>query len=435
MIDPAAIRRSRLDNGLTVISERIETVRTVSLGVWSTRGSRDEAPERNGITHFVEHMLFKGTATRSNRDIAFETDAMGGQLDAFTSKESTAYWAQVLDEALPQAFDLLADLVRHPRLDPDDVEREREVILEEIAEAEDDPEDLLYESFHERFWAGHPMGRPILGTPATVGSFSQPMIQETVESVAPGDLMIAAAGNLQHEQLEALAREAFGHLPARPAGPERIAPRACPHLMILEREQLEQVQLYVACVAPPIDDPERYSVHLLNTLLGGGVSSRLFQVIREERGLAYSIYSSVAPYSDCGYLMVSAGTRPTNAALVVELILEQLGALRAEPITADELHRMKDHLKGALMLSLENTFGRMANLARQQTAFGRTFSLDEILAGIDAVTVESVLAAAQRLFGPDGALSVGMIARRDVAEELRRQFADGGLLAAAGASS
>jgi predicted Zn-dependent peptidase len=197
--------------------------------------------------------------------------------------------------------------------------------------------------------------------------------------------------------------------------------------MILERDQLEQVQLYVATAAPAIDDPDRYSVHLLNTLLGGGVSSRLFQAIREERGLAYSVYSSVASYSDCGYLMVSAGTRPVNAATVVELIVEELGTLRAEPITAEELDRMKDHLKGGLMLSLENTFGRMANLARQQMGFDRTFSLDEILAGIDAVTIESVQTAAERLFGPEGALSLGLIARRDVAEDLRAALERHGL--------
>lgn len=422
MIDPAAIRTTRLPNGLTLITERIPTVRSASVGVWARTGARDEPAELNGISHFVEHMLFKGTATRSNRDIAFAIDAMGGQLDAFTSKEMVSYWAQVLDEHLPDAFALLADLVRNARFDAGDAEREREVILEEIAAAEDDPEDLLFESFLARFWPDQPMGRPILGTRDTVRCLTADQLRAHVAALGPGDLVVSAAGNLEHEPLVDLVGNAFGDLPAGAARPPRQAPRSAPHLMVLERQELEQVQLYVACEAPRMADEGRYTAHLMNALLGGGVSSRLFQRIREERGLAYSVYSSISSYSDTGYLMVSAGTRPATAATVVELILAELDDLRARPIGNDELLRMQDHLKGALMLSLENTFGRMANLARQEIAFGRTSSLDEILAGIDAVTVDAVHAMAGRLFGPDG-LSIGLIARPDAAAKLRARLA------------
>lgn len=433
------IRSTRLPSGLALITERIPTVRSVSVGVWARLGSRDEPAEVNGISHFVEHMLFKGTATRSNRDIAFAIDAMGGQLDAFTSKETVSYWAQVLDEHLPDAFALLADLVRNPRLDATDTEREREVILEEIAAAEDDPEDLLFESFLGEFWPQQSMGRPILGTPATVRSLTPEQLREHLVALGPESLVVAAAGNLEHERVHELVAGAFGDLPAGPVRPPRVRPRCHPHLLVIERQELEQVQLYVASEAPPSTDPQRYCAHVLNALLGGGVSSRLFQRIREERGLAYSVYSSIAGYSDTGYLMVSAGTRPATAATVIELVLEELERLQATPITGDELRRMQDHLKGALMLSLENTLGRMSNLARQEIAFGRPFSLDEIIAGIEAVTVESVHEVARRIFG-SGTLSVGLIARPGAAADLRRQLEglrlpDAGALASNGDSA
>lgn len=424
MIDPAAIRVSRLDSGLTLLTERIPTVRSASIGVWVRRGSRDEPPDRNGIAHFVEHMLFKGTPTRSARDIAFAIDAMGGQLDAFTSKEITAYWAQVLDEQLPAAFDLLADLVQNPRFDPEDVEREREVILEEIAAAEDDSEDVLFERFLSRFYDGHAMGRPILGTRETVDAMRVEMLREYMDSLRAGDLVISAAGNLEHADVEDLVSGAFDGARPGPAHRARVGPGVSAHVEVMHRQQLEQVHLCLAVEGLPATNPQRYAISLLNTLLGGSVSSRLFQSIREERGLAYGVYSSAAAYSDTGYLLVNAATRPQNVELVVELILQELDRLRAEPPAEEELERMKDHLKGGLMLGLENTFGRMANLARQEIAFGRNYGLDEILEGIDAVDPEAIRDVAARLFD-SRTLSAGFIARPDVADGLLGIFGDG----------
>ncbi len=424
MIDPSAIRRTTLENGLMLVSERISTVRSASIGVWVKMGSRDESEALNGVTHFLEHMLFKGTLSRNTRQIAVAIDSMGGQLDAFTSRENACYYAMVLDEHLADALDLLADLVTNPRLNPEELERERGVVLEEIASAEDDPEDLLFETFLSRFWSGHPMGRPILGTRDTVRSFTPDLLRHQVRAIAPGDLLVAAAGNLHHEELEALVREHFGALPELESTRERVAPSCQPHFTIIPSRDLEQVQLYVACEAPSTAEPVRYGAHVFNTLLGGSVSSRLFQSIREERGLAYSVYSSLSGYSDTGYLWISAGTGPESVPLVFELIVQELDRLRQEPIAPDELARVKEHLKGGLMLSLENTFGRMANLARQEMTFGRTFSLDEILAGIDAVSIDDVQSIANRLFDPS-TLSAGLIARRQVADELRSRYADG----------
>lgn len=413
-----------MDNGLTLLTERIDTVRSASIGIWVKLGSRDEIAPLNGVTHFLEHMLFKGTSTRSTRDIAVTIDAMGGQLDAFTSRESACYYAKVLDDNLPAAFALLADLVQNPRLDPTELERERGVVLEEISSAEDDPEDRLFETFMSRFWEGHAMGLPILGSRVTVRSFTPEVLRQTVSDTGPGDLLISVAGNLRHEQLEALAHEHFGALPARPARPERRAPTCTPHLALIGSRDLEQVQLYVACEAPCSSSPQRYTAEVLNTLLGGSVSSRLFQSIREERGLAYSVYSSLAAYSDTGHLWIGAGTAPESVPLVFELIGEALERLRQEPICAEELDRVKAHIKGGLMLSLENTFGRMANLARQEMVFGRAASLDEILLGIDEVSVADVQTLANRLFDRR-TLSAGVIARRTVADELRVRYADG----------
>lgn len=431
MIDPAAIRVSRLDSGLTLITERIPTVRSASIGFWVQRGSRDEPEDRNGIAHFVEHMLFKGTSTRSNRDIAFAIDAMGGQLDAFTSKELTSYWAQVLDEQLPAAFELLADLVQRPRFDPDEMERERRVILEEIAAAEDDPEDVLFERFQARLWGDNPMGRPILGTVETVSEMSTDMLHEYLRGLRAGDLLVAAAGNLEHEVVEQLAAEWITDIAPGPAQRLRVAPSPHPHVEVIDREGLEQTHLYLACEAPSGASPDRYTVHLLNTILGGSVSSRLFQSIRERHGLAYSVYSVSSGYSDCGYLSVHASTRPENAERVVELALEDLRLLREELVPDEELRRMKDHLKGGLMLGLENTFGRMANLARQQIGFGRTFGLDEILGGIESVTAVAIRELAARLFAEER-LAVGAIARPEAATGLRESWSDGRGVASGG---
>ena len=429
----AKSRRTIFDNRLTLLTESIPTVRSASIGIWVKRGSRDEPRQHNGVAHFVEHMLFKGTSTRSARDIAVEIDGMGGQLDAFTSHELAGYYAQVLDERLADAFDLLADLICNPSFDSEEMERERGVILEEIASAQDDPEDVLFESFHRGFWAGSPMGRPILGTPETVGRLQADDLRSFVDTIGAADIVVTAAGNLEHTQVQQLIDERLTLRSTDTPATRRVQPSGCTHVHVLERQQLEQVHLYVACEAPSGCHADRFGTQALNALLGGTVSSRLFQSIREERGLAYSVYSMVAAYSDTGYLLVSAATRPQHVEQIVSLILEETRCLLEEPVSDDELGRVKAHLKGSLVLSLEGTSGRMAALARAEINFGRVFDLERVLEGIDAVVPEDLQRIAGRLFG--GQLSLGFIARRDAAERLRERYGSGGPVIAATADS
>lgn len=425
MIDPTAIHRTVLDNGLTLITERIPTVRSASVGIWVKLGSRYEEPARGGIAHFIEHMLFKGTATRSARDIAIAIDSMGGQLDAFTAKESACYWAKVLDAHLDDALELLADLVLNPRFDEADLERERGVILEEIAAAEDDAEDVLYESFLADLWGEHALGKPILGTRQTVGEMDADALREYFHRVYdPANVLVAAAGSLEHKAVTAQVTRHFGELHNGEPRNAVVPPRARPHFSIRHRSELEQVHLYVGVPGPSVTDPDRYTAYLLNSVLGGSVSSRLFQSVREEHGLAYSVYSTMGTYSDAGYLWIYAGTRAASAPLAIDLILAELGDLRTNPVRDDELDRMKDQLKGSLMLGLESTSGRMSSLARQEIHFGRTFALDEIIAGIDAVNAEGVQEMARRLFD-DADISLGLLARRQEADELRERYAEG----------
>ena len=405
-------RATVLDNGVTVVSERMPAVRSVSLGLWITCGSRDEAAELGGTAHFLEHMLFKGTVSRSARDIALEIDAMGGQLDAFTAKEHACYYATVLDENLQRAFELLADLVGDPRLASNDMEIERGVILEEIAGVDDFPEEVLYERFAARFWPRHGLGRPILGTRETVTALRPEQLRAYLESVSPSELIVAAAGNVDHEALTVLADRLLGGREASPPPEKTEAPVASRHCMLLTRHDLEQAHLYVAGPGRSANGTDRYALHLLDTLLGGSVSSRLFQVIREEHGLAYNVYSSIGVYADAGYVWISAATGRDAVGKVLELVASELEALCDRPIESEELTRVKDHVKGSMMLGLENSSSRMSNLARQQISFGRSIGLQEILSEIDAVSLEQVQALGRELFDP-AALSVGVLCGRD----------------------
>jgi predicted Zn-dependent peptidase len=391
-----------LPSGLRLVTESMPHVRSVSVGVWLDRGSRHESDAESGVAHFVEHMLFKGTERRSAQDIAETIDSIGGQLDAFTAKEHAGYYIKVLDEHLPLAIDLLADMVMRPALQPTDVVREQGVILEEIKMVEDAPDDLVHEVFLQQFWHRHPLGRPILGTPETVRSFTSHGLRTYFERtyLAP-NLVIAAAGHLEHERLREMVERAFADLPARPDAAEAAPPAVEPGIAIREKG-LEQSHICLGTRAYPQAHDDRHAILVLNTILGGSMSSRLFQHIREERGLAYSVWSSLLAYSDAGTLSIYAGCAVDKVSEVIDLTLEELKVLRGEPVTQTELQRAKDHLKGSLMLSLESTSSRMSQLARQQLIFGRQFTLDEILGAIDAVTGEDVLRVSQDLFA-DGA--------------------------------
>jgi predicted Zn-dependent peptidase len=398
------IRRTRLPNGLLVLTESIPHVRSVSMGVWVDSGSRDEPLTLNGLSHFVEHMVFKGTTSRSAQQFAREVDSIGGNLDAFTGKESICFNIKVLDENVVPALDLLTDLVLHPTFTPEDIAREQGVILEEIKMDEDNPDYLVHETFTQNFWKGHPLGRPILGTVKTVSSFTQQIVFDFYAGrFTPRNLVFSAAGHLDHDTFVAQVAEHFSSLAASSdtAFTRLPAPATNAHITLKRKKSLEQVQLCLGVPAPPVDSPDRYAVYLLNTMLGGGMSSRLFQTIREDRGLAYSIYSETNPFRDTGCLAIYAGTSAEKTPEVLRLTIDELRRMKEAPVPEAEIKRAKDQLKSNIVLGLESTSSRMANLARQQMYFGRFFSVDEIVAEVDAVDAAAVQALARQLFHPE----------------------------------
>jgi predicted Zn-dependent peptidase len=396
------IQRHVLPNGLTVITETMQHVRSVSVGIWVRNGSRREVPAENGLAHFLEHMVFKGTDRRSAEDIAREMDSVGGMLDAFTSKEQICFNAKVLDEHLPIAFDVLADLVLRPKLDSDDVNKERQVVLEEIKMDLDNPEYLLHDIFTRGFWPEHSLGRPILGTPETVRNFDREALRRRFQNwFAPDHIIVTAAGNITHPQVLELAEKEFGRLQAIGSPREDPAPSASAPIHLETKRDLEQVHLCIGVPSLPLAHERRFGVAVLNNLLGGGMSSRLFQKIREKQGLAYAVFSEITPYSDAGMLTVYAGTAKETVDKVLDLTVAEFRAMKESPVSSEELLRAKNHLKGSLMLSLESTSSRMSNLARQELYFQRFYSLDEILASIEAVTGDEVQSLARDFFQPE----------------------------------
>jgi predicted Zn-dependent peptidase len=396
------IQKHVLPNGLVVITETMSHVRSVSVGVWIRNGSRREVPEENGLAHFMEHMVFKGTERRSAEAIAREMDSVGGMLDAFTSKEQICFNAKVLDDHLPIAFDVIADLVLRPKFDSEDVKKERQVVLEEIKMDLDNPEYMLHEIFTRNFWPGHALGRPILGTPDTVKKFNREGLRTRFQDwFAPDHLVITAAGNVKHEKVLELVQREFGNLPAAGSLENHVAPDTRAPIHLETKKELEQVHLCIGVPSLPLGHERRFAAAVLNNLLGGGMSSRLFQNIREKRGLAYAVFSELTPYSDAGMLTVYAGTGKETVGQVIDLTIKEFRSLKESLVTEEELLRSKNHLKGSIMLSLESTSSRMSNLARQELYFGRFYSLDEILAGIETVTREELQAIAQDFFKPE----------------------------------
>ncbi len=397
--DVRHIRREVLPNGLTVITEEMQHIRSISVGIWVKTGSRDEAPEWNGISHFIEHMVFKGTKHRSAEDIARQVDSIGGNMDAFTAKECICFNVKVLDEHLPIAMDVLSDLVLNPTFDVKDIGRERGVILEEIKMDEDNPDYLVHEIFTQNFWKDHPLGKPILGTKETVRKFEQPVVFDTYsQRFSPGNLVVAAAGNINHERFLDLARKHFDHMKPVENGFHGQPPKVVSRIIMRNKKALEQVQICIGVPSHPIAHEKRYASYILNTVLGGGMSSRLFQNIRERQGLVYAIYSDLNPYRDTGCLCVYAGTSRESAARVVESVIAEFRNLKSTAVPEEELRRCKDQLKGSLMLSLESSTARMSNLARQEMYFDRFYSLDELIDRIEAVSADDLQALATDFF-------------------------------------
>jgi predicted Zn-dependent peptidase len=396
------IHRHVLPNGLTVITEQMSHIRSVSVGIWLKTGSRDEDSEWNGISHFIEHMVFKGTETRSAEAIARQVDSIGGNMDAFTAKECICFNIKVLDEHLPLAMDVLSDLVLHPTFDTGDIAKERSVILEEIKMDQDNPDYLVHEIFTQSFWKDHALGLPILGTRDTVKKFERDVVSRFYgHHFAPGNLIICAAGNINHKEFVDLVTKHFEHVKPATNGLHSPAPKTFSRINLRNKKSLEQVQICIGVPSHPVAHERRYASYILNTLLGGGMSSRLFQNIRERQGLAYSIYSDLNPYRDTGTMCVYAGTSRESAIKVVESVVAEFRNLKDVPVPEEELRRSKDQLKGSLMLSLESSMARMSNLARQEMYYDRFYGLDELIERIEAVTADDLRQTAQEFFRPE----------------------------------
>jgi predicted Zn-dependent peptidase len=396
------IRREVLPNGLTLITEAMDHIRSVSLGIWVKSGSRHEEPQVNGISHFIEHMVFKGTTSRSAEEIARQVDSIGGNMDAFTGKETVCFNIKVLDEHLPVAIDILSDMVLNPVFAASEIVRERGVILEEIKMDEDNPDYLVHELFTQNFFKDHPLGKPILGTKETVRRFDQDAIlADYGRKFVPNNLIISAAGNIQHEQVVELLRKRFEHLKPGSNGWHDNPPKISSRITLRNKKSLEQVQICMGVPSYEISHGKRYVSYVLNTLLGGGMSSRLFQNVREKQGLVYSIFSELNPFRDTGCLSVYAGTSRESAPKVVQSVLHEFRNFREVPLSEEELKRGKDQLKGSLMLSLESSTARMSNLARQEMYYDHFVGMDEVIDRIQAVTAEDVQRSAQELFKPE----------------------------------
>ncbi len=415
-------RKSALPNSIRLVSETIPHARSVAVGIWVETGSRVEPEPLGGISHLIEHLVFKGTASRSAEAIARAIDSVGGQMDAFTAKEHTCFYVSVLDEHLPLAVDLLTDILRHPLFAPGDIEKEKAVVLQEIKMVEDTPDDLIHDLFAERIWAGHPLSRPILGRWDVVKGFGRDTVLDYFQrEYVPDRIIVAMAGHAEHERVADLFAAGFDGW-GRPAAPQALTPPTIHPGVHTVHKVLEQVHLVMGL--PGVSDiaPERYALYLLNDIIGGSMSSRLFQEIRERQALAYSVHSGQQAYRDTGLFYVYAGTDPANFRKVLHALMKEIRALKKDGVTADELRRSKDHLKGSLILSLESTSSRMNRLARQEMRFGSFMSVDDMLAAIDHVGPEDVDALIHRVLDEEqlSLMTLGAVDRRNLPRGLFR---------------
>jgi predicted Zn-dependent peptidase len=408
------IERTEFSSGLRVVTERMPGVRSVSLGFWMLAGSRDERPRISGSSHFLEHLLFKGTDRRSAQDIAEGFDAVGGDVNAFTAREYTCYYARVLDRDLEMAVDHLADMVQHSVIRAADLDAERQVILEEIHMHEDSPEDVVHDLYTETLWPEHPLGRPILGTVETIEAASRASVRRFYgRHYVPGNLVVAAAGNLRHDDLVRLLKRRMDtgrRLGARDTSvwnlraPGRAPKPSGKHLV--KRRKTEQAHICLGTNGLSRNDPERFAFLVLNTALGGGMSSRLFQEVREKRGLAYTVYSYHAQYTEAGLFSAYAGTTPSRAREVVSLLRRELEGLRDGGLTDDEFQRARGHVKGSMVLSLEDPGGRMSRLGKSEIAHGEILSVDQALRRIDQVSLDDAHRVAERVLSQPMTLTV-----------------------------
>jgi predicted Zn-dependent peptidase len=396
------IFKTTLPSGLTVLIETLPYVRSVALGYYLRSGSAVESEEHGGASHFLEHLVFKGTQKRTTAELAQVIDILGGDVDAFTGKEYTSFYAHVLDEQVPTALELLTEILTSPRFNNDDVEMERGVILEEIKMVEDTPDDLVHEIFVTAFWPDHPLGRPILGTEETITQLQRAkIIEHYEETFQPSNLIFAASGNVRPEDLVPFLEREFPPATRAPFRREWDAPSPKQHVILREKRELEQVHLCLGSRGFPQQGQERYAAALFNAILGGSMSSRLFQKIREQEGLVYTVASYHNGYLHGGYEAVYAACAPKNLRRVLELTLAEMKTIKREGATALELASAKLHLKGSILLSLESTISRMSGIARQEYYFGRQYSPDEIIEHIDNVTLDDIQSVAATIVDPE----------------------------------
>jgi predicted Zn-dependent peptidase len=379
--------------------ERIPTLRSVTLGVWVNVGSRDEQIGQEGTSHFLEHMFFKGTRSRSASQISKEIDALGGEMNAFTTRETTTFYVKVLDQELPEAIKLLADLFHQSRFDAKELEKEKQVVLEEIRMVQDDAEDLVQDLHAAHILGKHPLGRPILGKPSIIrGLTRNDLVRYVQHHYDSQSTVIAVAGNFEMAPTIKLLNTAFGRGPKGPVQSMRRVPPSIHSGLVVKQKKLEQVHVCFGLPGVTAADPQRYAAHLANAVLGGSVSSRLFQEIREKRGLAYSIYSYLSTFSDVGLLTVYAATRAQEVVRVVDLVRRELKRMSRQGVEVEELARAKNQLKGGLMLGLESSHSRMSKLAKDEFHYGRHSSLAEIAESVDRISCDEVSAACERIF-------------------------------------
>lgn len=387
-------RKIFLDNGVRVVMEPMPSLKSVAVGVWEKVGTRDEGPDQKGLAHFLEHMMFKGTRRRSAARISHEIDGLGGEMNAFTTHETTTLYLKVLDQQIEQAVDLLADIFHHSLFERKEIEREKQVVLEEIRTVRDDPEDLVQELHAQQVLRGHPLGRSILGDRVTMKRIQRrDVIRYLDEHYCPEKTVVAVAGNFQVKAVAALLNASFGKWNlaggSRNGGSRRHPPRVRGGRFV-HHKRLEQAHLCIGFKGLPVAHPARYAAHTLNALLGGGMGSRLFQEIREKRGLAYSIYSQLSSFSDAGVLTICAASGAKEVPSVVDVVCREVNKLRKRGPAPAELDRTKNHLKGTLMLRLEGTYGRMNKLAKDEITQGRYVSLRELVSEIDRVSARDV---------------------------------------------
>ncbi len=405
------VNKSVLSNGVRVLSEPMPQVVSATIGIWVENGSRYEQPAENGVSHFIEHLLFKGTKTRTAAQIAEQVDAVGGVLNAFTGKEYTCYYAKVLGADLAMATDLLADIFLDSVFDPAEIERERQVVLQEISQAEDTPDDLIHDLFNENYWAGHPLSLPIFGSQRTVNAINRELLTSFMAArYRAGRVFIAAAGMVDHDALVKRCERLFAPV-AGDGRPDKTSPATERPGVLNQEKKLEQAHLCIGGPAISYTDDLRYAAYVLNTAVGGGMSSRLFQEVREKRGRVYSIYSFMSPFIDCGYFAVYAGTNPEWVDEVIEVTLGELRKVAREGLKPNELERARSQIKGNMLLGMESTDARMNLLARNEIYYRRYITLDEVAAGIERVSNDQIVELANICIQPD---RMGMVLLGDL---------------------